>query len=397
MNPNARASLLILGAAAFMVSADARVIDPLLDTIAKQFHSPVGKASIVISAYTLPYGLFQLFYGPLGDRIGKLKVKAITLFLFAFGTAACAFVPNLTVFAILRFLTGVVAAAIIPLSLAYIGDKFPYEERQAALGRFMSALMLGQIISASLGGIFGQYIGWQGIFLLFGAISLIVSAGIWRESKRLPEEPKAQTGSLFDLSRFKPIVEKPASRLVLITVMLEGLFLFGALPYQGVSLIRRFHLGEAQVGFMLASYGIGGLIYSFTVKKVIAKLKETGMLILGGTLLAIAFVGVAFIPNWFLFIPCALLMGIGFNSLHGTLQTKATEMAPTARGTAVSLFAFSLFMGQSLGAFLMGHIFEAQGYQSVFMIAGIGLGTIAFVASILFPRLSSKKSANGKK
>src|SRR5262249_44145534 len=147
MSASARASLLILGAAAFMVSADARVIDPLLQLIATQFGTQVDRASIVISAYTLPYGLFQLFYGPLGDRIGKLRVMAGALTLFAFGTAACAVVPNLGVFALLRFLTGMVAAAIIPLSLAYVGDKFPYETRQAALGRFMSALMLGQVVS----------------------------------------------------------------------------------------------------------------------------------------------------------------------------------------------------------------------------------------------------------
>ena len=44
-----------------------------------------------------------------GDRIGKLRVMAACLAFFAVGTFACAFVPNLPVFAVLRFLTGVVA------------------------------------------------------------------------------------------------------------------------------------------------------------------------------------------------------------------------------------------------------------------------------------------------
>src|SRR5437763_1633451 len=103
-------------------------------------------AAILISSYALPYGLFQLLYGPIGDRIGKLRVMAACLALFSFGTFACAFVPTIPVFALLRFATGVVAAAVIPMSLGYIGDKFPYQDRQAALGRFMSALMIGQIV-----------------------------------------------------------------------------------------------------------------------------------------------------------------------------------------------------------------------------------------------------------
>src|SRR5262245_23125290 len=73
-----RASLLVLGMAAFMVQADARVIDPLLHVVATDFHTTPPNAAIVISAYALPYGLFQLFYGPLGDRIGKLRSEEHT-------------------------------------------------------------------------------------------------------------------------------------------------------------------------------------------------------------------------------------------------------------------------------------------------------------------------------
>src|SRR5580765_6502592 len=104
--------------------------------------------AIIISAYALPYGLFQLLYGPIGDRVGKLRVMAACLTVFSFGTFACAFVPNIPVFATLRFLTGVAAAAVVPMSLGYIGDKFPYQDRQIALARFMSALMIGQIVGS---------------------------------------------------------------------------------------------------------------------------------------------------------------------------------------------------------------------------------------------------------
>ena len=125
--PANRVSLLLLGAAAFMVASDARVIDPLLKTVATDFDSPLTKASLAVSAYALPYGLFQLAYGPLGDRLGKVRVMAFAFSLFTIGTAACAFVPagsaGLQMLIALRFITGVFAAAIIPLSIAYIGDK----------------------------------------------------------------------------------------------------------------------------------------------------------------------------------------------------------------------------------------------------------------------------------
>ena len=189
-----RASLFVLGMAAFMVQADARVIDPLLHVVARDFGTTPPSAAIVISSYALPYGLFQLLYGPIGDRIGKLRVMAACLAVFSFGTFACAFVPSIPVFAILRFLTGVAAAAVIPMSLGYIGDKFPYQDRQAALGRFMSALMIGQIAGSTLGGLFGQYFGWRYIFIVFGIVALAVSTLLIREGRRYPEQAQRRRG-----------------------------------------------------------------------------------------------------------------------------------------------------------------------------------------------------------
>jgi predicted MFS family arabinose efflux permease len=177
--------------AAFMVQADARVIDPLLHVIAREFQTTPPAAAVLISSYALPYGLFQLLYGPIGDRIGKLRVMAGCLAVFSFGTFACAFVPTIPAFAVLRFVTGVAAAAVIPMSLGYIGDKFPYADRQIALGRFMSALMIGQIVGSTLGGLFGQYVGWRYIFIVFGGVAVAVSALLVREGRRFPEPAKA--------------------------------------------------------------------------------------------------------------------------------------------------------------------------------------------------------------
>src|SRR5262249_54264093 len=135
---------------------------------------------------------------------------------------------NLPIFALLRFLTGVVAAAIIPLSLSYIGDKFPYETRQVALGRFMSAVMLGLILSNSLGGFFGQHIGWRGIFIVFGIASLLVSLALGLEAKRFPEILKTdrRIWGWEMLAPYRTLLLKPAARLIFAAVLIEGTFVF---------------------------------------------------------------------------------------------------------------------------------------------------------------------------
>jgi MFS family permease len=68
-----RALLLALRLATLMVSHDARVVAPLLPAITHDFRITIGTAGYVVSGYLLPYGLFQLAYGPLADRFGKVN------------------------------------------------------------------------------------------------------------------------------------------------------------------------------------------------------------------------------------------------------------------------------------------------------------------------------------
>jgi len=287
----------------------------------------------------------------------------------------------------------------------------------------MSALMMGQIAGSTLGGLFGQYLGWRDIFLVFGIVSLAVSALLAREAQRFPEPRRADRrfglpmlavplgGSVIfvgilgvlplGLSRtlegvgacllvyalmtqYGAMLKRPNALLVVGTVLLEGLFVFGGLAYLASSLTDRFNINYAAAGLLVAGFGVGGLVYSASVKKLVGRIGELGILLLGGTLLGVAFVSIGLMPVWQWFIPLVILLGMGYYTMHGTLQTRATELAPEARGTAVSLFAFFFFMGQATGPQLLGSIVKSSGYQAAFITAGIGLFSVAVISRQMF-------------
>ena len=249
-------------------------------------------------------------------------------------------VPSLWLFIALRLLTGIVAAGVIPLAISYIGEKFPYESRQTALGRFISALMLGQILSATLGGLFGEHLNWRGIFLVFGGAGLLVALLLRREAGRFPEAARDRR---FSLAAMRDLLRLPAARTIFSAVFIEGCLVFGGLAFLAASMLDRFpFLGPSQVGLMLAGYGVGGLFYSFTVKRLVPKIGERGTLVLGGSLLCTAYVVIGLLRVWWLFIPGMVLYGMGYFTMHGPLQTRATELNPKARSTTVSLFAFKI-------------------------------------------------------
>jgi predicted MFS family arabinose efflux permease len=75
-------------------------------------------------------------------------------------------------------------------------------------------------------------------------------------------------------------------------------------------------------------------------------------------------------------VPFFIAIGFGFYMFHNTLQTRGSEMAPQARGSAVSLFAFCLFLGQAAGVAVFGAGISLLGYVPMLIGAGVGLALL---------------------
>jgi predicted MFS family arabinose efflux permease len=58
------------------------------------------------------------------------------------------------------------------------------------------------------------------------------------------------------------------------------------------------------------------------------------------------------------------------------MQTRATELDPNARGTALALWVFMIFLGQGLGVLVVGWIIDAAGYAVAFELAGVGVAGV---------------------
>ena len=71
-----------------------------------------------------------------------------------------------------------------------------------------------------------------------------------------------------------------------------------------------------------------------------------------------------------------MLAGAAYYMLHNSLQTEATEIAPSARGSAVALFACGFFAGQGLGPLLFGALVHGLGFPTALWGCAIGLACL---------------------
>lgn len=367
------AQLLMIMAAVFMVSAEARVISPLLPAMAGEFLTPVARVGILITAYTIPYGVFQIVYGPLADRFSRQRVMGCALGLFAIITFISGFAPSLLTLTLLRFCTGAAAAGVVPIALAYVGDVVPYGDRQATLGRVISAASLGSVLSSALGGIIATIVSWRALFLIYGVIALVVAAVVLRAPMRRAPVAEARPRGVF--GPYRAIFQHAGARAYALyaLVFIEGLTALSTIGYLGALLFERDRLSYATIGLLLMLSGFASMLTARFVGQLVTRIGERGMILLGGALLTSTFVLVGLRPT-FVWFPIAMLLdGAGFVIAHSTLQTRATELVPEQRGTAMSLFAFCLFLGSGLGTYLAGLSIEYLNFSATLYANAVAL------------------------
>lgn len=367
-------SIFYLAMASFVSAATARAADPLLPEIGREFGATAGQAGLVVAAFSISYGLLQAIYGPVGDAFGKYRMVAIATFLSSLGVIATAFAGSLEVMALTRLLSGATAAAIIPLSMAWIGDVVPYEQRQSVLAKFMSGQILGLVFGQAFGGVLSEIMGWRHVFIVLALLYVLASVGLAADMFRKDHPPavrSARGGVGRGILQMLGLLSRPWPRTVIIMVFLEGAIVFGCWAYVGSELQRRFAIGPGVAGAILAVFGFGGLVYALNARTMVARFGERGLVIWGGIGLAIAFTIIAITPVLWSAVVASAICGLSFYMLHNTLQTNATQMAPEARGSAVSLFAAALFIGQTAGVAFIAPMFDRWGGQPGLIIAAI--------------------------
>jgi len=368
-------TIALLALAAFAGALNIRISDPLLAQVAAGFSATIGQTAAIVTAFTVGYGLFQLAFGPTGDRFGKYRVAGVLSLAAGVATTSAALASSLGELTLARFAAGAMSSAVIPLAFAWIGDAIPFERRQAVLARFLTAQFSGIVISQAAGGYIGAEFGWRTVFVVVGAVHVIAGIAMLVELKLNPAaQPQSAPGAnsfAATLTGARMILRRPFVRVMLVAVFLECFAMYGAFAYVGADLVHRLGASFAVAGLVLGVFGAGALSYSLSARWLLSRIGERGLVVLGGSVIAAAYTLLAVAPSIAFAVPAMVLLGLGFYMFHNTLQTNATQMAPEARGLAVSLFAFFLFIGQSIGVALAAPIVDHFGAPPVYLAAAV--------------------------
>jgi len=161
--------------------------------IMDDLHLTLIEMSVVFSAFTLAYSLFEIPSGWLGDVRGPRTVLTRIVLWWSAFTMLTAAARGLQSLVAIRFLFGAGEAGAFPNVARSFSQWFPVRERGRANGMMFLGSRLGGMLSAPLALVLITHWGWRRTFVLFGAVGILwaVAWRVWYRDR--PEDHPAMT------------------------------------------------------------------------------------------------------------------------------------------------------------------------------------------------------------
>ena len=165
----------------------------LLPGVAVEIQRQYG--SWITTVFIIGWATGGLIFGMVGDRWGRAKTMALTIFIYASFTGLSGLAQNWWQFGACRFLTGLGVGGEFAAGAALVAEVMPEKSRAHALGTLQALSAIGNIIGAALLGIVGPTEwGWRGLYYIgaFPALlAVFVRAGLKEPEKWVAAKARA--------------------------------------------------------------------------------------------------------------------------------------------------------------------------------------------------------------
>jgi len=399
---------------------DATAVNIALPAIQQGFDADITALQWVVESYALFLGALILLGGVLGDHLGRKRLFAIGVIIFAAASAWCGLAADIPQLIIARAVQGVGAALVVPGSLALLSAHFPEAQRGRAIGQWASFTTLAIVLGPVLGGVLVDVASWRWVFFINLPLSVFLLAVLYAGVPESRDESGARKldilgavlitlglgGVVFGLLESSRLgfAETVVWAPLVVGFILTGLFLvrqkMAASPMMPLSLFRSrafsganimtfflygamsgslfflpFNLMQVQgwsatlAGAAVLPFILGIAIFSLFAGFVVARFGQRTPLVVGGGIAAIGFALLA-IPGtdssyWAGFLPGLAVMGLGIGIAVAPLTIVVMAAVPPNRaglasGVNNSASRVAMLMAVAVFGVVMFEVYSAQ-------------------------------------
>lgn len=167
--------LTLCGAVMLIDGFDTQAISYMAPAIARQWHLPTAVLGPIFSSALVGLMIGYLVLSPLSDGFGHKRMVITTTVAFSVVTLVSVFAQDVTQLMILRLLTGIGLGAAAPSAIALTGEFAPRRLRATFVLVIYCGFSLGFVVAGAAAGSIMPAYGWRSMFLLSGAIPLVLT------------------------------------------------------------------------------------------------------------------------------------------------------------------------------------------------------------------------------
>ncbi|WP_394838648.1 MFS transporter [Pendulispora rubella] len=376
-NRSSRRTVLLLAIACGVGAANLYYAQPLAASMALEFHVAPARVATTLSLTQLGYAFGMVFLVPLGDgreRRHLIVRTALVASLALMFIAAAPTIQWLTAASLLVGFASSIPQMMIPFAVGLVRPP----ERPAAVAVTMSGLLSGILLSRTVSGIVGGWLGWRATFwgaaLVMAALTAVLRFALPRqEPEGRPLPYAALLRSMADLVRTEPALRTRTA--------------IGALGFAAFSTFWStiaFHLASPGLGYgsatagLLGAVGIVGVMVAPVVGRFASRLGPTRI---NRFALAVAVTAFA------LFCAAArslasivigvVLLDAGIQASHLANQMVIYGLRPEQRNRLNAVYMVAYFAGGALGTGVGGLAWSLAGWNGV-CAAGAGFLLMSF-------------------
>ena len=374
-------------------------VAPLMKVDLKLSNAQLG---VAFSAFAIPYAMFQLIGGWLGDRLGPRLTLTICCAVVGIATVLTGAATGLVSLFILRLALGFGEGAGFPTATRAMASWTPQGRWGLAQGALHAFARIGNALTPPLVAGLLVFSSWRGTFVIFGAVSLLwLVAWAWYFRDDPRQHPFMTDAVLAKLpvrstAAARKIPWVPLARHILPVTVLDfcyGWTLWLFLTWIPAFFFENYHQNLQSSALFSAGIFFAGVVGDTTGGLVSDHLlRKTGSLaiarrgvIVAGFLGAFVFlIPVVLIHNLTVTAICLSLAFLFLELIIAPIWSVPMDIAPQYAGTASGMMNFGFAIAGLVSPSSFGYLVDRTGSWVVPFIASIAL---LFLGAILAMRL----------
>ncbi len=351
----------------------------LLPELAREFGVGAGGISTLMTAGTAAIALTAPFTGALADVLGRKRLITAAMFAVVVPTLIISFAASVPQLVFWRFVQGLLLPPIFTVAVAYVGDEWPPADVPRIAGLFISGSSIGGFSGRFITGAVADLVGWRASFAVVALLTLVAAVIV---ALTLPRERRfVRSGGLFASGR-QMLAHLHNPRLLAIYAVGFGVLFNFIATFTYVS----FHLAAAP--YFFSPTLLGAIFVTYLGGSFIVPWVGRAILLFGRRRFVLGVIAVWIAGVLLLLAPPVgmIIAGLTVCATCGLIcQAVSTGYVITAakegRSSAAGLYASAFYIGGSVGASLVGLVWNAAGWSGcVAVIAAVEAIMAAIVA-----------------